>query len=1084
LSICILLNCSLVRRQGPVCKGILFASRKFDNLLLQARQEISDSHLFATTSRGGKVGGPVFKLNAHQNPRSQLILASLGILAALFVLTSPSAAQPQAPKRVLLLMQEDVSWPAFRLIEENLRATLRSTLPGSLLIFSEHLNRVHFPDPAFQSQQSAWIQKKYESTKFDLVIGVGDVPTDLFPGIPLLYLRTDPSQKPPIYSGTSKDPVNLWIAVDARKTLEVARRLQPKATQVVVIGSTSTTGKNLLAQVRDQITPDSAGLTLIYLDHLTFDEICKKVSTLGPESIVLFVILSRDGAGRSFISAEVIPKISELSGAPVYGVLDTHVGAGAVGGYVVRFAEMGKRAGELGLQMLAGQHPSDEEVRSDYLFDCRQLRRWNISESALPAGSLVFYRQPSLWESYRYYILGSIFLTVLETLLIFGLLWQRADRRRFEHSLLHRVAFENMLSDLSATFINLPVDQIGATMGKSLRRIAEFLNFDRITLYDCSQENKDARKTFSWHQQGVQEPPAVIEASLLPWWNARLLRGEALFVSDAEALPHEASMEKQYVTGLRAVSLATLPLKAGEELFGGISFVSTTRRVEWSDDLVEQLKLIAEIFSNAVARQRAQIAQLRHAAIVESSDDAIVSRSLEGIIMTWNAAAQRLFGFAQAEAIGKPIAMLVPQELQYEEEMFLERLQAGERVEHYETVRVSKEGNRIHVSLTLSAIRDSAGTIVGYSKIARDITDQKRADQVLRESEDRFRLVADTAPVLIWMSNTEKLCIFFNQRWLDFTGRSFMDEYGKGWATGVHPDDIQRCLETYENSFDARVEFEMEYRLRRFDGEYRWLVDYGVPRFESDGTFRGYIGSCLDITERKSSAESLHALTGRLIHAQEEERSRIARELHDDFSQRLALQCIELIQISNDFPDSAKRAKLLELVKRSRKMASDIRSLSHQLHSSKLDYVGLVPTVRGLCEEIQETYGIEIRFSERGISPSLSKDVALCLFRISQEALSNIVKHSDAKCAQVHLNANANSVTLQVTDEGRGFHQDVGHPDAGIGFTGMRERLRPVGGKLSITSEPMKGTTILAEVPLVASENNQARTQSASGMET
>jgi PAS domain S-box-containing protein len=981
-------------------------------------------------------------------------------------------------------MQEDVSWPAFRLIEENIRAALRSASPGSLLIFSEHLNRVHFPDPNFQAQQSAWIQKKYGSTRVDLVIGVGDVPTDLFPGVPLLYLRTDPSQKQPPPSAPSKDAVNLWIAVDPRKTLDVARRLQPKASQVVIIGSTSTTGKNLLAQVRDQITPDSRGLTLIYLDHLTFDEICRKVSTLGPESIVLFVSLSRDGGGRSFISAEVIPKISEVSGAPVYGVLDTHVGAGAVGGYVVRFAEMGKRAGELGLQILAGQHPVDEKVRSDYLFDWRQLRRWNISESALPAGSLIFYRQPSLWESYRYYILGSVFLIVLETLLIFGLLWQRANRRRFEQSLRHRVAFENMLSDLSATFINLPVDQIGVTMGNSLGRIAEFLNFDRITLYDCSAENKDVRKTFSWHREGVEDLPAIIESSRLPWWNARLLRGEALYVSDAEALPNEASLEKQYLADLPALSVATLPLKAGEELFGGISFVCTKRRVEWSDDLIEPLKLIAEIFSNAVARERAQIAQVCHAAILESSDDAIVSKSLDGIIMTWNAAAQRLFGFSQTEAIGESIMMVVPQELQHEEEMFLGRLQSGEHVEHYETVRISKDGRRIEVSLTLSAIRDSAGKIVGYSKIARDITDQKRAEQVLRESEDRFRLVADTAPVLIWMSNVDKVFTFFNQRWLDFTGRSFADEYGTGWAEGVHPGDQQRCLQTYETSFDSRIEFEMEYRLRRFDGEFRWVVAYGVPRFESDGTFRGYIGSCLDITERKSSAESLHALTGRLIHAQEEERSRIARELHDDFSQRLALQCIELVQISNGFSDSPRRAKLLEIVKRSREMASDIRSLSHQLHSSKLDYIGLVPTVRGLCEEIQETYGIEIGFSERGISRSPSKDVALCLFRISQEALSNVVKHSDAKRAQVHLNANANSVTLRVTDEGKGFDQDVGQPDAGIGFTGMRERLRLVGGKLSITSELMKGTTILAEVPLVASENNHARTQSATGMET
>ena len=126
---------------------------------------------------------------------------------------------------------------------------------------------------------------------------------------------------------------------------------------------------------------------------------------------------------------------------------------------------------------------------------------------------------------------------------------------------------------------------------------------------------------------------------------------------------------------------------------------------------------------------------------------------------------------------------------------------------------------------------------------------RKRADEVLRESEGRFRLVADHAPALIWMAGTDKLCIFFNRGWRYFTGRSMEQELGDGWVSGVHPDDLERCLATYSTAFDARADFEMEYRLRRFDGEYCWIVDYGVPRFESDGTFCGYIGSCVDITD-------------------------------------------------------------------------------------------------------------------------------------------------------------------------------------------------------------------------------------------
>jgi PAS domain S-box-containing protein len=352
--------------------------------------------------------------------------------------------------------------------------------------------------------------------------------------------------------------------------------------------------------------------------------------------------------------------------------------------------------------------------------------------------------------------------------------------------------------------------------------------------------------------------------------------------------------------------------------------------------------------------------------------------------------------------------------------------------------------------------------------VSADVTAPKRAEQALRESERRFRLMADTAPVLMWLSGPDKRCTDFNSSWLEFTGRSLEQEFGDGWAQGVHPEDLASCMSTYTQAFEAHQKFSMEYRLRRHDGEYRWVLDQGVPRFLENGDFAGYIGSCVDITDEKEAKAARAEISGRMIHAQEQERSRIARELHDDINQRLALLANGLQELrhagNGSHPDQAR--EIQSLWQLTSEIAADIQQMSHQLHPAKLHYLGLAAAARDLCQEFSRQHKIPVEYMVCDLPRHIEENVSLSIFRTIQEALRNVAKHSQARQARVELSCHGDNIRLIVADDGIGFDLH-GRRQLGLGLISMQERMRLAGGDLSIHSRPRLGTRIEATVPAV-----------------
>ena len=461
------------------------------------------------------------------------------------------------------------------------------------------------------------------------------------------------------------------------------------------------------------------------------------------------------------------------------------------------------------------------------------------------------------------------------------------------------------------------------------------------------------------------------------------------------------------------------------------------------------------------------------AAIVASSDDAIISKNLDGIITSWNKSAEHIFGYAAKEAIGQHIKLIIPPERYAEEDDILSRLRRGERIDHFQTVRRRKDGMLIDVSLTISPVRDSTGRIIGASKVARDITEQKRAERELRESEQRFRVITDASPIMVWMSGTDKLCYYFNKGWLDFVGRTLEQESGNGWAENVHPEDFDRCLQIYVSNFDARRPFEMEYRIRHHTGQYRWILDRAVPRYAPDGTFEGYVGGCLDIHSQKEAAEKIRVAdeTIRLMKIQDEERRRIARELHDSAGQTLTVLGMSLAQLvqraESIAPELAKDGKEIEGI--AQQLSREIRTTSYLLHPPLLDELGLASALNWYVEGLAQRSGIAIKLEIADNVGRLPSDVELAIFRFVQECLTNIHRHSGSKTADIRMFVKAESLHVEVTDQGKGIPlerlAEIRSGGSGVGIRGMQERLRQFGGEMSIESTG-SGTSVTAVLPI------------------
>ena len=537
---------------------------------------------------------------------------------------------------------------------------------------------------------------------------------------------------------------------------------------------------------------------------------------------------------------------------------------------------------------------------------------------------------------------------------------------------------------------------------------------------------------------------------------------------------------------------------------GRRTMLLNARRIE--DPLHKTGRILLAI-EDITERKQAQASSARLAAIVESSDDAIVGKDLRGIVTSWNRGAEILFGYSASEMVGQSIRRLIPPERMGEEDVILAQIERGESLQHFETVRLRKDGSSVNVSVTISAIKDAEGRIVGASKVARDITDRKLAEEALRASSERMHLATETTGVGIWEWNVRTNQMQWDAQMFRIYGIAPTPDgcvpYST-WREAVLPEDLSRQEAVLQNTVHRIGQSTRTFRIRRVaDGESRHIHSVEITRANAQGQVEWVVGTNLDITDRQQAEEALRVSeerlrgfsgqleqlvtdrTQELVQSQERlralgkelnltehrQRKRLANELHDNLAQWLVICCLNLGRVQQ-IDLSPKASQIVKETEEVLDKALDYsRTLMTELSPPVLQEHGFSASLTWLGEQMQH-HGMTVTIDVGTVAySSLPDDCAVLLFQSVRELMMNALKHAESKEVAVRLFENDLDLCIEVRDEGAGF--DLAAPAASalsmtskFGLLSIRERMQALGGRFDLKSFPGAGTTATLLLPL------------------
>ena len=641
------------------------------------------------------------------------------------------------------------------------------------------------------------------------------------------------------------------------------------------------------------------------------------------------------------------------------------------------------------------------------------------------------------------------------------------------------LAFEVMLADLSSKFVNLPPAEVDHEIEEALRRVCEHIGIDFAVLWQWSAEDPCViRPTHFYPPQEDPQRPEPLHQEQYPWIVREMLAGRMVVIPSLEGLPAEAAVDRESarLTGIR--SNLCLPLVVGgEPPLGALALNTLQAERDWPDALVKRLQLVAHVFTNSLVRMRHELrlqeSEERLAMAADSAGAGIWTLDLSTGIFWATERGRAIFGYSPDEPINMERfeASVHPDDRETVRKIVERSARTGDPVDaEYRVVRPGNGVVRWIASRGQLRFKPT-GEPERLMGVSIDISKRKRAEEALRASEARLAAGADLAGLGFYEVDFGVGNMYVDDRMRELCG--IPPERTEGlqalefWMENLHPDDLERVLQVRDQLHDGGLDrLSLEYRFLHPSRGEMWIQHLaGASARDATGRAIRTFGVLRDITERRRVEDELRDLSRRLIGAHEEERALLARELHDDLTQRVAVLAIEAGRAELAAPDEAQAAAMESVREGLVRLSEDIHSLAYQLHPSVLDELGLAEALRAECERQGRRGRLELSLKLDPLPAGLARETALCLFRVAQEALNNVARHAGAGAASVTLRQDAGGLLVAVRDDGVGFDPASSGRGRSLGLASMRERVRLVDGTLDIESAPGRGTSVIAWVP-------------------